>query len=147
MSVQPVVGSFYQAKKGRKKHTNDNGGNDFNDKGRFEYGGNFSEINLSTKKRLDTYIPGQKIISRKATDIDNISEQTWRNYCNELVTKYKVGTPVNSTKLINEPPLSGKYFLEIPSTNKTASKLQQFRDIAKQYGIENGGIEIIFLNE
>ncbi len=32
--------------------------------------------------------------------------------------------------------------------NQSASKLQQFRDIAKQYGTDNeGGIEIIFLNE
>ena len=85
----------------------------------------------------------EKIISRKATDIDNITEQTWRNYCNELTTKYKIGTPIKSTKLPNEPPLSGKYYLEIPSTNQTANKLLEFKKIAKDYGIE----DIIFLNE
>ena len=122
-------------------------GNDFNKKGRLLYKDRFCEIHLGNGKRLDTYIPGEKIISRKATDIDNITEQTWRNYCNELVSKYKVGTPVKSMKLPNEAPLNGKYYLEIPSTNNSAQKIQQFKNIAKEYGTENGGIEVIFLNE
>ena len=127
-------------------------GNDFNKKGRIKYGDRQSEIVLhgvdkKAGKRLDAYVPGDKIISRKATDIDNITEQTWRNYCNELVTKYKVGTPLNSTKMPGEPPLSGKYCLEIPASNQTAKKLESFKKIAKEYGKENGGIEIIFLTE
>lgn len=132
-------------------------GNDFNRKGRIKYGDRQSEIVLQgidgkPGKRLDVYIPPTdgnlgKIISRKATDLDKISEQTWRNYCNELVTKYKVGTPLQSTKLPGEPPLSGKYYLEIPSSNQLAQKLETFKTIAKEYGKDNGGIEIIFLNE
>jgi hypothetical protein len=120
-------------------------GNNFNDKAKDIY--DYNEIVLTTGKRLDTYIPGERIISRKATDIDNITEQTWRNYCNELVTKYKSGIPINSTKLPNEPPLNGKYYLEIPASNQNAQKLEQFKKIASEYGKENDGINIIFLNE
>lgn len=58
-----------------------------------------------------------------------------------------MGTSVKSTKLPNEPPLSGKYFLEIPSTNQSATNLEKFKNIAKEYGKENGGIDIIFLSE
>ena len=127
-------------------------GNDFNKKGYAKYGFENSEIvlqglNGKAGKRLDAYIPREKIISRKATDIDNITEQTWRNYCSELVSKYKVGTPLNSTKMPGEPPLSGKYYLEIPSSNQIAQKLESFKSIAKEYGADNGGIEIIFLVE
>ena len=43
-----------------------------------------------------------------------------------------------------EPPLSGKYYLEIPMSNKTAQNLQNFKNIAKNdYGIE----DIIFMIE
>ena len=123
-------------------------GNDFNRKARDKY--QFNEINLSDKKRLDSYIPGQKIISRKATDIDNLSDATWHKYCNELVTKYKAGKLINSKSLPAGSTLSGEYFLEIPLlTNQNASKLQRFKDIAATYGTENqaGGIKIIFLAE
>lgn len=47
-------------------------GNDFNRKARDIY--DYNEIVLTTKKRLDSYMPGEKIISQKATDLDNISE-------------------------------------------------------------------------
>ena len=64
-------------------------GNLFNKKGVAKYTNSKCEIHLGNGKRLDTYIPGEKIISRKATDLDQIEESTWRNYCNELITKYK----------------------------------------------------------
>lgn len=117
-------------------------GNDFNRKARDVY--DYNEIVLANGKRLDSYIPGEKIISRKATDIDNITVQTWRNYCNELITKYQIGTPLNSSKLPGAPPLSGKYYLEIPASNLNANNLNNFLNIAKtEYGIE----DILFLVE
>jgi len=118
-------------------------GNDFNDKGIAKYSYSKCEIHLGNGKRLDTYIPGQKIISRKATNLDDIKESTWKKYCNELVTKYKKGTPVNSSKMPGEPPLSGKYYIEIPVSNQSSSKLADYLNIAKGYGIE----DIIFLAE
>ena len=110
-------------------------------------------VNGKAGKRLDTYIPPEgnelgKIISRKSTDIDNIQESTWRSYCYELVTKYKVGTEVNSLKMPGQPPLSGKYYLEIPASNQSANNLEKFKAIAQEYGADNyGGIEVIFLSE
>jgi len=124
-------------------------GQDFNKKGLDEYGYNSVEIVLADGKRLDTYIHGQQIISRKATDIDNIKESTWRNYCNELVTKYKAGKLTNSSKLNNQVNLSGKYYLEIPASNQNASNLERFKQIASEYGTLNQseGIIITFLTE
>jgi len=122
-------------------------GNDFNKKGVTKYTNSKCEIHLAKVNgkaaRLDTYIPGEKIISRKATSIDVITETTWRRYCSELVNKYKVGRAVNSSKMPGEPPLSGKYFLEIPASNQSASKLSDYLNIAKGYGIE----DILFLVE
>ena len=114
-----------------------------------EYGYNSVEIVLADGKRLDTYIHGQQIISRKATDIDNIKESTWRNYCNELVTKYKAGKLTNSSKLNNQVNLSRKYYLEIPASNQNASNLERFKQIASEYGTLNQseGIIITFLTE
>ncbi len=77
--------------------------------------------------------------------MDEIEESKWRNYCKELVTKYKKGTPVNSSKMPGEPPLSGDYFIEVPTSNQSAQKLASFRAIAQssEYGIT----DIIFLAE
>ena len=122
-------------------------GSNFNIKGRFKYGNNMSEIVLTDGKRLDTYVHKQKIISRKATDIDNIQESTWRNYCNELVTKYKAGKLTNSRKLKTQVKLTGKYYIEIPITNKNAKNLSKFKKIALEYGKENGGVNVTFLAE
>ncbi|MBE7633274.1 hypothetical protein F7642_02890 [Tenacibaculum finnmarkense genomovar ulcerans] len=123
-------------------------GNKFNKKGVAKYGYSKSEIVLKDHKRIDTYLHGKAIISRKATSIDNIKEATWRNYCNELVTKYKIGKLTNSRKFKKQVKLSGKYQLEIPLSNKGAKNLEKFKKIAKEYGKDNkGGIEIIFLKE
>lgn len=72
---------------------------------------------------MDTYIEGQKILSRKAADINDIKNSTWRNYCNELVARYKAGKWINSRKLggaSEQVQLSGKYYLEIPASNQNA---------------------------
>jgi hypothetical protein len=129
-------------------------GNDFNKKGRTKYGDNRSEIvlqkvgNNKAGKRVDAYIPGERIISRKACNVDEITESTWRSYCSELVNKYKVGTPLNSSKMPDEGPLNGRYTLEIPMSNMTGKKnMERFREIAAGYGEEGNKIEIIFLEE
>lgn len=69
-------------------------------------------------KRLDSYIPGKEIISRKATTLSNIQSNTFKNYLNELITKYPVGSVLNSRSLPKGTKLSGDYFLEIPLSNK-----------------------------
>ncbi|MBK6525571.1 MAG: hypothetical protein IPG07_08465 [Crocinitomicaceae bacterium] len=88
-------------------------GNDFNRKARNVY--TYNEIVLTNGKRLDSYIPGDKIISRKATDIANITEQTWRNYSQR--TNYEVSswnpTPIQLSCLV--PTLKWKILFRNPS--------------------------------
>ncbi len=96
-------------------------GNDFNAKARSVY--EFNEIVLEgiggkAGKRLDSYIPGKEIISRKATTLSDIKSSTFKNYLDEIITKYPVGSTLNSSKLPKGTKLSGDYFLEIPTTNK-----------------------------
>jgi hypothetical protein len=97
-------------------------GNDFNKKALSKY--TYNEIVLEgigekAGKRLDSYIPGKEIISRKATTLSNIQPTTFNGYLDELITKYPVGSVLNSSKLPKGTKLSGDYFLEIPLSNKS----------------------------
>jgi len=97
-------------------------GNDFNKKALSKY--TYNEIVLEgiggkAGKRLDSYIPGKEIISRKATTLSKIQPNTFKGYLNELITKYPVESVLNSRKLPKGTKLSGDYFLEIPLSNKT----------------------------
>ena len=57
------------------------------------------EVNLENGKRLDSYDPtAGEIISRKATDLDRIQEETFRGYLQELQDKYSVGETIRSNK-------------------------------------------------
>lgn len=104
-------------------------GNDYNAKARIKYGANKSEIvlkgvNGKAGKRLDTYIPPSggkagEIISRKATTLSEIQPNTFKNYLNELITKYPKGAELNSSKFPAGTKLDGDYFLEIPTLNKS----------------------------
>lgn len=99
-------------------------------------------INGKIKKfRLDSYNEGIDIVSRKATNFNNIQTSTFVKYCNELTSKYKIGTKITAPKypLLNGKTLQGNYKLEVPSSNQTSSKLAEFVQIA-----QNKGIEIIF---
>ena len=116
-------------------------GNDFNKKGRLEY--NYNEINLLDGKRLDSYIPGEQIISRKATTLSKIKKATFEGYLKELTTKYKKGKQIRSNKYktgsgaIDGKLLSGDYYLEIPSTNKTFfENSTEFKNLANQYDVK-----------
>jgi len=40
----------------------------------------YHEVHLSNGKRLDSYIDGTDIVSRKATNLDNITEEIYRKY-------------------------------------------------------------------
>ncbi|MEO9964664.1 MAG: hypothetical protein ABJF11_02675 [Reichenbachiella sp.] len=99
-------------------------GNDFNGIAKNVY--RYNEITLKgiggkAGKRLDSYIPGKEIISRKATTLSFIKTSTFEGYLNELVTKYPKGSPINAPKFGNEfvgEVLDGAYKLEIPLSNK-----------------------------
>ncbi len=114
-------------------------GNDFNRKGVLKY--DLNEIVLSTKKRLDSYIPGKEIISRKATTLSEIKFETFENYLKELTTKYKKGSVINSSKISGV--LSGEYMLEIPTTNKTFAKMADY----EKFALDNYNVTIKYLDE
>ncbi|AUS05349.1 hypothetical protein [Pseudotamlana carrageenivorans] len=116
-------------------------GNDFNKKAATKY--RYNEIHLGNGKRLDSYIPGKEIVSRKATDLKNIKASTFENYLKELTTKYKKGITIRSNKYksgsgaIDGQTLSGDYFLEIPASNKAFYEASTtFKNLANQYGVK-----------
>lgn len=116
-------------------------GNDFNAKGRLEY--EYNEINLSDGKRLDSYIPGEEIVSRKATTLSQIQTSTFEGYLKELTTKYQKGKTIRSNKYQDAPgaidgqQLSGDYYLEIPTSNKSFFESSQIlQDLARQYDVK-----------
>lgn len=113
-------------------------GNDFNAKGRLEY--EFNEINLFDGKRLDSYIPGEQIVSRKATTLSQIKTTTFESYLRELTTKYSKGKTINTKKIgyedINRTVLSGKYYLEIPTVNRQFFESSStLKSLAEQYDV------------
>ena len=79
-----------------------------------------------------------EIISRKATDLDKIQEETFRGYLQELQNKYSVGETIRSNKYpeIDGLKLEGKHILEIPDSNKHLPDIEKFKEIAKEYGVE-----------
>lgn len=116
-------------------------GNDFNEKARDLY--EYNEIVLKNGKRLDSYIPGEAIISRKATTLSEIKLSTFEGYLKELTTKYKKGEELNSSKLPKGETLDGAYKLEIPSSNKDFYESSAaMKELAEKYNVE-----VIFLDE
>jgi len=128
-------------------------GNDFNKKVRNQVPNPYQYYEVTVEKtlsngsvkryRLDSYNPGSDIVSRKATDFDNIQTSTFQSYISELKNKYHTGLKiVKPGTPINGQTLQGAYKLEVPKTNLTSSKLAEFQQIAN-----NNGVEIIFIDE
>jgi len=90
------------------------------------------------KYRLDSYNEGLEIVSRKATDFDQIQTSTFEGYLRELIKKYPPGTKITAPKYpeLKGQTLQGKLKLEVPETNKTSKKLKEFEKLAKKYDIE-----------
>ncbi|HEX6288586.1 MAG TPA: pre-toxin TG domain-containing protein [Herpetosiphonaceae bacterium] len=113
-------------------------GNRFNRTANEDY--DFHEIHLGNGKRLDAYIPGKEIVSRKAIDFDNVDESTFIKYLQEMEAKYKPGTPIKSTKYADDfqpgTVLEGEMFLEVPDTNLTSANLQKFTKLASERNIQ-----------
>ncbi len=134
-------------------------GNDFNKKGRFKYGNNFVEVVLKgidgkAGKQLDTYIPPSngksgEIISRKATTLSEIQPNTFKNYLNELITKYPKGAELNSSKFPSGTTLDGDYFLEIPTSNRSFFESSaEFQQVLSDFNTSKGvDIKIKYLDE
>lgn len=119
-------------------------GHDFNTKARGGYRYNevtLKGINGNSGKRLDTYIPGVAIISRKATTLSNIKPETFKKYLKELITKYPKGAEINAPifgDIFTNQRLNGDYFLEIPLSNKTFFENSNvFQQVLMQFNVDN----------
>ena len=98
----------------------------------------YHEIYLENGKRLDSYDPDiGEIISRKATDLDKISEETFRKYLSEFSTKYSKGTKIRSNAYpeLDGQALQGQYILEIPASNADLANIEYYKNIASEYDV------------
>ncbi|APU11803.1 hypothetical protein A5M85_16400 [Cellulophaga lytica] len=85
------------------------------------------------------------IISRKATDLVDIEESTFRKHLQEMNNKYASGTEIrsNAYPALNGKTIEGKQYLQIPESNKQFYDIDRYKKIAK----DEYSIEIIFLTE
>jgi hypothetical protein len=95
----------------------------------------FLQIKPATSQRLAAV---GEIVSRKATDFDNIQTSTFENYLKEIDNKYSPGTVIRSNKYpeLDGKQLQGKKILEVPASNQTSSKLAEFQKLADDYNVE-----------
>lgn len=94
-------------------------GHKFNrDEGR-HYAFNEIAVGLYPPKRLDSYVPGEQIVSRKFTQLADVKLSTGAGYIRELYTKYAPGTPILQSKrniALGLAPgrLEGQLYLDVP---------------------------------
>jgi hypothetical protein len=131
-------------------------GNAFNKKAEQLF--NVNELNLKVdgnNVRVDSYVPPRinsegklisegKIISRKATDLEDIDIKTFEGYLKEMKKKYYPGAKIRSDVYpeLDGKLLDGKQYLQIPESNKSFSQLQDYIKLANE-----NDIEIIYLSE
>ncbi len=78
-----------------------------------------------------------EIISRKATDLDKVTEKTYRRYLSEFSQKYSKGTKIRSNVYpeLDGQELKGQYILEIPASNANISNIDYYKKIADEYNV------------
>ncbi|HEU5470964.1 MAG TPA: hypothetical protein VFV67_09955 [Actinophytocola sp.] len=131
-------------------------GNEFNRRREpyYEDQGGANEVHVEPRSdkgqypRVDSYVPGEEIVSRKHTQLADVQEQTAKGYLNELANTYGPGTivadtPTNRRDLGDEAiglPMDGDMVLEVPVQSKPVP--QAVLDEARRLGIiirdENG---------
>ncbi|WP_293787028.1 polymorphic toxin-type HINT domain-containing protein [uncultured Pedobacter sp.] len=117
-------------------------GNYFNfiREGFYKRAGGFNEVVLETGKRLDSYIPGKEIVSRKFSQLANVTEETAKKYIDELVEKYGPETLLKKTPRNADAiaqggeKLSGEMILEVPV--QKGGIPQSVLDHAKDAGVK-----------
>lgn len=100
--------------------------------------------NVSGRGRLDSYMPGEQIISRKLTQLGEVSIATGRRYIDELVSKYPPGTripntPANRRSGLAGQTLDGQMVLQVPPQAGTIP------NELLEYALEQG-VHIIDIN-
>lgn len=86
-----------------------------------------NEVELATRKRVDSYRPGREIVERKNTQLSEIKESTAKGYIDSLREKYKPGqligdTPKNRAENLAGKKISGDHILEVPPQNNDVPK-------------------------
>ena len=101
-------------------------GNEFNKKAIDNDWYDYNEIHLENGKRLDSYdLDLGEIVSRKATNLEDIELSTFESYLKEMKSKYHKGIRIRSNKYpdLDGKKLKGKQILEISEANKNFSQL------------------------
>lgn len=78
-----------------------------------------NEVDLASRKRVDSYRPNREIVERKFTQLANIKPETAKGYIDSMRYKYKPGqligdTPKNQGEGIAGDELKGRHILEVP---------------------------------
>jgi hypothetical protein len=117
-------------------------GNNFNRKAWDEKWYDYWEVYLDNGKYLDGYDPIEKLmVSRKATDLADISEATFIKHLDELLEKYAPPRIIKSKKpgyekLFNKSlPEDATLILEIPESNRVFYDIGRYMQLAKEKGI------------
>ncbi len=99
--------------------------------------------NQPKRYRLDSWDEAGDgmIVSRKATDLDKIQQSTFEKYCKEINDKYPPGSKIANEDIGDK--LYGKYYLELPESNKSFERIDEYITIAK----DKYEVEIIFKPE
>ncbi|MEW4225848.1 LXG domain-containing protein [Rossellomorea marisflavi] len=116
-------------------------GNRFNKENRPRYP--YNEVELEAKgingKKyvVDSYVPGEEIVSRKFTQLAEVKETTALSYLSEFTKKYSSGSEISSGKFnpnaLKGGRLEGELILEVPVQTKPVP--QKIIDEATEKGI------------
>nr|WP_242313727.1 hypothetical protein [Bacillus cereus group sp. BfR-BA-01355] len=101
-------------------------------------GGKLEAKEINGKKYVvDSYIPGEEIVSRKFTQLAEVKEKTALSYLSEFTKKYSSGSEVSSGKFnpnaLKGGRLDGELILEIPVQTKPVP--QKIIEEANEKGI------------
>ena len=81
--------------------------------------------------RLDSWDKDTSmIVSRKATNLAEINKDTFIRYCKEISEKYPPGSKIANSEFGDK--LFGKFYLEIPESNKNFDKINEYINLAKE---------------
>jgi hypothetical protein len=112
-------------------------GNDFNrtSQGRYPV----EELQLNNGKRLDGYVPGEEIVTRKSTQLADVNT-TAEKAVSEVWEKYSPGNVVADVPKNRQAypdlvgkPISGQVILEVPVQHKPVPA--EFGDVARRMGV------------
>nr|WP_199158111.1 polymorphic toxin-type HINT domain-containing protein [Pedobacter sp. ASV2] len=91
------------------------------------------------KARLDALLKDGGIVSRKATQLSEVTESTAKTYIDELVGKYERGREIVNKERAGMDKLEGDYILQVPKQNNPIPK--EILDYAGKKGVDIQPVE------